>query len=61
MAELRFPINERDHVLGEATARVTLVEYGDYNARIARLPSRTSSGCFGSSDVTFSTPIATSR
>jgi protein-disulfide isomerase len=30
MAELRFPINERDHVLGDATARVTLVEYGDY-------------------------------
>ena len=30
MADLRFPINERDHVLGEATARVTLVEYGDY-------------------------------
>jgi protein-disulfide isomerase len=30
MAELRFPINEFDHVLGQATAPVTLVEYGDY-------------------------------
>jgi protein-disulfide isomerase len=30
VAELRFPVNEQDHVLGEATAPVTLVEYGDY-------------------------------
>ena len=30
MAELRFPLTEADHVLGAATASVTLVEYGDY-------------------------------
>jgi protein-disulfide isomerase len=30
MAELRFPIDEKDHVLGEVTAPVALVEYGDY-------------------------------
>lgn len=30
MPELRFPINERDHVAGPADAPVTLVEYGDY-------------------------------
>ena len=27
---LTVPVGERDHVLGPATARVTLVEYGDY-------------------------------
>jgi protein-disulfide isomerase len=27
---LTVPVSERDHVLGPATARVTLVEYGDY-------------------------------
>jgi protein-disulfide isomerase len=30
MSELRFPINENDHVAGPADAPVTLVEYGDY-------------------------------
>jgi protein-disulfide isomerase len=30
MPELRFPINEQDHVIGPADASVTLVEYGDY-------------------------------
>jgi len=30
MSELRFPINQHDHVLGPADAAVTLVEYGDY-------------------------------
>lgn len=30
MAELQIPVNENDHILGEATAPVTLVEYGDY-------------------------------
>jgi protein-disulfide isomerase len=30
MPELRFPINERDHVAGPANAAVALVEYGDY-------------------------------
>jgi protein-disulfide isomerase len=27
---LVLPVSERDHVQGPATARVTLVEYGDY-------------------------------
>jgi protein-disulfide isomerase len=30
MSELRFPINENDHVIGPVDAPVTLVEYGDY-------------------------------
>ena len=30
MSELRFPINEHDHVVGPVDAPVTLVEYGDY-------------------------------
>ena len=30
MSELRIPITAQDHVLGPADARVTLVEYGDY-------------------------------
>lgn len=30
MSELRFPISERDHVIGPRNAPVTLVEYGDY-------------------------------
>lgn len=30
MSELRIPINENDHVIGDAKAPVTLVEYGDY-------------------------------
>ena len=30
MSELRFPINDHDHVVGPADAPVTLVEYGDY-------------------------------
>ena len=30
MPELRFPITDRDHVVGPADAPVTLVEYGDY-------------------------------
>jgi protein-disulfide isomerase len=30
MPELRFPINENDHLIGPADAPVTLVEYGDY-------------------------------
>lgn len=30
MSELRFPIDEHDHVIGPAEAPVTLVEYGDY-------------------------------
>jgi formate-nitrite transporter family protein len=30
MSRLTPPVSERDHVLGPAEARVTLVEYGDY-------------------------------
>lgn len=30
MSELRFPIDEHDHVIGPADAPATLVEYGDY-------------------------------
>lgn len=30
MSRLTPPVSERDHVLGPASARVTLVEYGDY-------------------------------
>lgn len=30
MSELRFPLNDHDHVVGPADAPVTLVEYGDY-------------------------------
>ena len=30
MSELTPPVTERDHAEGPATARVTLVEYGDY-------------------------------
>ena len=30
MPELRFPLNENDHVIGPADAPVTLLEYGDY-------------------------------
>src|SRR4051794_30477591 len=30
MAELRIPVNENDHVIGDANAPVTMVEYGDY-------------------------------
>ncbi len=30
MSELRIPVGQRDHQTGEASATVTLVEYGDY-------------------------------
>ena len=30
MAKLKVPVTQRDHILGPANARVTLVEYGDY-------------------------------
>jgi protein-disulfide isomerase len=30
MAQLRVPVTPRDHVLGDANASVTVVEYGDY-------------------------------
>lgn len=30
MPELRFPVDENDHVIGDPAARVTLLEYGDY-------------------------------
>lgn len=30
MSELRFPIGEDDHVIGDAHAPVTMLEYGDY-------------------------------
>jgi protein-disulfide isomerase len=30
MPELRIPVNENDHVLGDPNAPVTMVEYGDY-------------------------------
>jgi protein-disulfide isomerase len=30
MTKLRIPVNANDHILGDSTAPVTLVEYGDY-------------------------------
>lgn len=30
MSKLTVPVNEKDHALGDTTAPVTLVEYGDY-------------------------------
>jgi protein-disulfide isomerase len=30
MSELKLPVSDRDHIQGPETARVTLVEYGDY-------------------------------
>ena len=30
MSELRYPLNENDHIVGTRDAPVTLVEYGDY-------------------------------
>ena len=38
---LTVPVGERDHVVGPATAPVTIVEYGDYECPFcgAALPS----------------------
>ncbi len=36
MAQLRVPVTQRDHILGDANAPVVVVEYGDYQCPFCR-------------------------
>lgn len=43
MSNLKVPVTPADHILGDADAAVTLVEYGDFSAPIAAPRNRRSS------------------
>ena len=52
MAKLKVPVTQRDHSLGPANARITLVEYGDYECpHCARAHSIVGAGAVVTRDV----------